>query len=143
MPGTQPTWAVSSPVTNLADPLVSSEITVHFQRGSPPGDILSSPLLPQLPSPPSTPHKPLTTTGQDGSAVELTNPAAVMLNRLPETTLRCGPQCLGGPQEGQGSTAHSSDLCAPSFHQYSPFTLSFLIIPLLQILTARSALGTT
>ena len=53
------------------------------------------------------------------------------------------PSASGGPQEGQGSTARSSDLYAPSFHQYPLFALSFLIIPLLQTLTARSALGTT
>lgn len=80
----------------------SSQITLHFQRGSPPGNILSPshPFYLPLPSPPSTPHKPPTTIGQDGSAGELTNPATVMLNRLPETSLRCGPQWLGGSPGG-------------------------------------------
>ena len=63
-----------------------------------------------------------------------------MLNRRP--TSGVVPSASGGPQEGQGSPARSSTVCAHSFHQYRPFALSFLIIPLLQILTARSALGT-
>lgn len=50
---------------------------MHFQRGSPPADILSPTLLPPTSLSPSTPHKPPTTTGQDGGVGELTNPAAV------------------------------------------------------------------
>lgn len=115
---------------------------MHFQKGSPPVDILSSTLLPLTSLTPSTPHKPPTTTGQDGGVGELTNPAAVCSTGFRRPTSGVVSSASGGPQEGQGSPARSSTLCAHSFHQYPPFPLSSLIIPLLQILTARSALGT-
>lgn len=66
MPGTQPTRAVSSPVANLADSLVSSEIAVYSDRGSPPADVLSPPPAAE----------------QAASAGELTIPSGVMLKQF-------------------------------------------------------------